>query len=107
MLRRAARGLARSGAPSGVLLEGVGVAMSTDDAALDALAAALAPRLLEKVRELIAREQDDDHELGLAVMRRLGYEPACPKASLSASEPSSDDASSSLARRSRRSSKRS
>ena len=50
--------------------------MTTDDAALDALAAALAPRLLREVRALIEAEgPDDDHELGLAVMARLGFSP--------------------------------
>ena len=50
----------------------------SDGAALDALAAALAPRLLREVRKLIEAEADDDHGLGLAVMARLGYSPgAC------------------------------
>lgn len=65
--------------------------MSSDDAALDALAAALAPRILEKVRELLAAEAGDDHALGLAVMARLGYQPGpkpCPvNRSLSSDEP--------------------
>ncbi len=48
-----------------------------EDAALDALAVALAPRLLREVRALLAVEAGEDEEiaLGIAVMRRLGYEP--------------------------------
>ncbi len=50
--------------------------MSTpDDAALDALAAALAPRLLREVRALLAAEADDDRALGVAALAELGYEP--------------------------------
>lgn len=60
-----------------------------DDAALDALAAALAPRVLEKVRALLAAEASDDRALGVAGLAELGYEPGqCPE-SLSDSEPSS------------------
>lgn len=67
--------------------------MSSDDAALDALAAALAPRVLEKVRALLAAEQDDDRALGVAVLAELGYEPGQCPGSLSDSEPSNADAS--------------
>lgn len=49
--------------------------MNSDDAALDALAAALAPRVLEKVRALLAAEQDDDHALGVAALASIGYVP--------------------------------
>ena len=55
--------------------------MTTDDAALDALAEALAPRVLAKVRALLAAEQSDDRALGVAGLAELGYVPGpCPKA---------------------------
>ena len=47
-----------------------------DDAALDALAAALAPRLLREVRALLAAEADDDCALGIAALASIGYVPA-------------------------------
>jgi hypothetical protein len=57
-----------------------------DDVALDALATALAPRVLEKVRALLAAEQDDDRALGVAGLAELGYVPGpCPE-SLSATQ---------------------
>lgn len=48
---------------------------AADDAALDALAAALAPRVLEKVRALLAAEQDDEDALGVAALAKIGYTP--------------------------------
>lgn len=57
----------------------------TDSDALDALAAALAPRLLREVRRLIEAEADDDNALGVATLAEIGYVPrTAPKASLTA-----------------------
>ena len=57
--------------------------MTPDDAALDALAEALAPRVLEKVRALLAAEQGDDRALGLAALESIGYTVGqCPNSSL-------------------------
>ncbi|MEI9950630.1 MAG: hypothetical protein WDO74_17040 [Pseudomonadota bacterium] len=70
---------ARKPKPTPVLeikAEAAEVIVSTpDDAALDALAAALAPRLLREVRALLAAEADDDRALGVAALAELGYEP--------------------------------
>jgi len=47
---------------------------AADNAALDALAVALAPRLLREVRALIAADSgDDDEALAMAVAERMGY----------------------------------
>ena len=65
--------------------------MTPEDLALDALAAALAPRVLREVRALIEAERAgaDDEALGIAVLAQMGYAPGpCPQ-SLSGSAPNS------------------
>jgi hypothetical protein len=49
--------------------------VSSDDAALEALAVALAPRLLREVRRLIEAESADDRALGVAALAEMGYVP--------------------------------
>ncbi|HYP99997.1 MAG TPA: hypothetical protein VER96_15085 [Polyangiaceae bacterium] len=49
------------------------MASTLDDAALDALAAALAPRLLREVRALLAADPDDDRALGVAALESIGF----------------------------------
>jgi len=49
--------------------------MRPDDAALDALAVALAPRLLREIRSLLAEEADPERALGIAALAEMGYEP--------------------------------
>ena len=46
---------------------------TTDDTALDALAVALAPRLLREIRALIEAEAGDDRALGVAALESIGY----------------------------------
>ena len=44
-----------------------------EDAALDALAAALAPRLLREVRALLAAEAAEEDQGGVAMLAAMGY----------------------------------
>jgi hypothetical protein len=60
----------------------IGGAVTADDA-LDALAVALAPRLLREVRALIEAEAGDDRALAVAGFERIGYTlGSCPSSSL-------------------------
>lgn len=49
------------------------MATTPDDAALDALAAALAPRLLREIRALIEAGPEDDWALAVAGSTKIGY----------------------------------
>lgn len=77
----------------------------TDDAALDALAAALAPRVLREVRALLAAETGDAagrRTRGIALLAELGYEPGHgPGSSIPPTEATPEPRSRSKKRRTR------
>jgi hypothetical protein len=56
------------------------VTTAADDAALDALALALAPRLLREIRLLIRAEAGDNDAEALAILSAMGYQTAAAAA---------------------------
>jgi hypothetical protein len=56
------------------------VTTAADDAALEALAVALAPRLLREIRSLIRAEAGDNDAEALAILSAMGYQTAAAAA---------------------------